>query len=363
MSPKSQEPPVASKSHTTLYRAHRPVTFDDVRGQDHIVKVLTAQVKNGKLAHAYLFAGTRGTGKTSIARIFARAIGTTDKDLYEMDAASNRGVDDVRELRDGVHTVPFDSKYKVYIIDEAHMLTKEAWNALLKTLEEPPAHVVFIFATTELEKVPDTILSRCEPHQFKTPSQDVIADVVTAVAKKEGWTLEKSAADLIGMLAEGSFRDSLGVLQKVLSVSKDTVVNVAEVEEVTGAPRGIIIAEILQALAARDSATAIKGIEDVSRTGGDARMLIRLLLKHVRAIVMLRVAKGVAQELHLSDEFSEADWKRIEALAADHKNGITSGTLKMLLDADVETVWASVPYMPLELAIMAQAEKEQTKTV
>jgi DNA polymerase-3 subunit gamma/tau len=358
MTAKKQEAPSA-KIHTTLYRAHRPFIFDDIRGQDHIVNVLRAQVDNNKIAHAYLFAGTRGTGKTSIARIFARAVGTTEKDLYEMDAASNRGVDDVRELRDGVHTVPFDSRYKVYIIDEAHMLTKEAWNALLKTLEEPPAHVVFIFATTEIEKVPDTIISRCEVHQFKTPSQAVIADVVTTVAHKEGWKLEKSAADLVGMLAEGSFRDALGVLQKVLSVSKDKVVNIAEVEEVTGAPRGIIIAEILEALAARDSATALKGVEDVARTGGDARTLIRLLLKHVRAIIMVRVAKQVSQELHLSEEFSEGDWKRIETLAADIKGGITSGTLKVLLDADAETVWASMPYMPLELAIITQAEKEQ----
>src|SRR6266436_4362104 len=148
--------------HQTLYRAYRPQDFSEVRGQEHIVKALEAAIKSKKISHAYLFSGGRGTGKTSVARILARELGVTDKDLYEMDAASNRGIDDIRELREGVYAMPFESPYKFYIIDEAHMLTKEAWNALLKTLEEPPAHVIFILATTDIDKVPDTIVSRCQ---------------------------------------------------------------------------------------------------------------------------------------------------------------------------------------------------------
>src|SRR3989338_1626236 len=146
--------------HATLYSAYRPATFDEVRGQSQVTDVLEKSIKNKKIAHAYLFAGGRGTGKTSVARILARALGVSEKDLYEIDAASNRGIDDIRSLREGVYASPFDSPYKFYIIDEAHMLTKDAWNAFLKTLEEPPAHCIFVLATTERDKIPETIQSR-----------------------------------------------------------------------------------------------------------------------------------------------------------------------------------------------------------
>src|SRR5258706_4881767 len=150
----------------SLYRKYRPNDWDEVLGQDHVVKVLDGSINNGKVAHAYLFSGSRGTGKTSVARIFARALGTSENDIYEIDAASNRGIDDIRELREDVRVLPFESKHKVYIIDEVHMLTKEAWGALLKTLEEPPEHAIFVLATTELGKVPETIRSRCQTFEF-----------------------------------------------------------------------------------------------------------------------------------------------------------------------------------------------------
>jgi DNA polymerase-3 subunit gamma/tau len=178
--------------HTALYRTYRPNTFDAVVGQEHVTSVLQAAIANQKIAHAYLFYGTRGTGKTTMARIFARALGATNKDIYEMDAASNRRVEDFRELNDSTYTLPFESPYKVYIIDEAHMLTKEAFNAFLKTLEEPPAHVVFILATTEPDKLPDTIVSRCQTFAFNKPTPAVLAQVITRVAKKEGYTLERA---------------------------------------------------------------------------------------------------------------------------------------------------------------------------
>src|SRR3990167_369553 len=157
-----------------LYRKYRPASFDDIRGDQEVVAVLRAAVAQGKVAHAYLFAGGRGTGKTSMARILARALGTSEQDIYEMDAASNRGIDEIRELREGVATLPFESKYKFYIIDEAHALTRDAWGALLKTLEEPPAHAIFVLATTELDRVPETILSRCQTFNFKKPSHEIL---------------------------------------------------------------------------------------------------------------------------------------------------------------------------------------------
>src|SRR6056297_1764313 len=174
---------------SALYRKYRPESFADVRDQDHIVSALEGAIKKGEIPHALLFSGTRGTGKTTLARIFAHEIGTSDIDLYEIDAASNRGIDDIRELKEAVHTLPYESEQKVYIIDEVHMLTKEAFNALLKTLEEPPAHVVFILATTEVEKLLDTILSRCQVFQFRAPSRAVLAEMVTEIARKEGFSL------------------------------------------------------------------------------------------------------------------------------------------------------------------------------
>ena len=168
-----------------LYRKYRPQSLDDVIGQDHIVKVIEGSLKQGNISHAYLFFGSRGTGKTSVARIIARELETGPTDIHEIDAASNRGIDDIRALREEVRTLPFDSKYKVYIVDEVHMLTKEAFNALLKTLEEPPAHVIFILATTEMDKVPETILSRCQVFTFHRPTETILRKMAQEIAKKE----------------------------------------------------------------------------------------------------------------------------------------------------------------------------------
>ncbi len=204
-------------SHEVLYRKYRPQGFADVIGQDSVVKALSGAIKNKTIAHAYLFAGSRGIGKTSIARIFAREIGTTPNDIYEIDAASNRGIDDIRALRDAVGTLPFESEFKVYIIDEVHMLTKEAFNALLKTLEEPPKHVVFILATTEVYKLPETIVSRCQVFEFKRPTVDILKDTVMAIAEKEGFTIEPGGAELVALVGDGSFRDTHGVLERVIA--------------------------------------------------------------------------------------------------------------------------------------------------
>lgn len=212
-----------SESYIALYRKYRPQSFKDVAGQDKIVDLLESTIKQKKISHAYLFCGGRGTGKTTVARIFANEIGCSPEDIIEIDAASNRGIDEIRELREAVRTVPFSSSHKVYIIDEAHMLTKEAANALLKTLEEPPAHVIFILATTDPEKLPTTIISRCQKIIFVSPDVTTLSKQLVYVAKKEGKVLEDATAALIAVHGNGSYRDALGVLEQVLSFGDTTI--------------------------------------------------------------------------------------------------------------------------------------------
>ena len=334
--------------HATLYRTYRPATFAEVRGQEHIVGTLEKAIKNNKIAHAYLFSGGRGTGKTSVARILAHELGVSDKDLYEIDAASNRGIDDIRELREGVYAMPFSSPYKFYIIDEAHMLTKEAWNALLKTLEEPPSHAIFVLATTERDKVPDTIQSRCEVYTFKQPTREILAQIVSDVAKSEGYVIENAGAELIALLAEGSFRDALSILQKVLSVAEGKKVSITDVESVSGAPRSEIVRQIVAGLAKKDSSLALSAVETAVGENMDARTLTKLLIHRLRVILLMRFAPELADRL--GNELTEADLALAKELSKDP--GVTSETLRVLLEAHSRMAYAAVPHLPLELAVI-----------
>jgi DNA polymerase-3 subunit gamma/tau len=339
--------------HQTLYRAYRPQKFSEVHGQDHVVKVLEAAIDNKKVAHAYLFVGSRGTGKTSVARILARELGVSDKDLYEMDAASHTGVDNIRELREAVNVMPFESPYRFYIIDEAHMLSKGAWNAFLKTLEEPPSHVIFVLATTEREKIPDTIQSRCEMYVFKRPTREVLVQTITDVAKKEGYALERAAGELIALLAEGSFRDALSILQKVLSVSKDKKVDLAEVEAVTGAPPGEMVRTLIRALADKNTGTALKVISGAVEHNVDMRIFTRLLIHRLRAVLLVRFAPDLAESF--SREMSSEDYGLAKEISKN--SAITSDTLRAVLEAHATMHYAAVPHLPLELAIMDKGTK------
>ena len=208
-----------SETYIALYRKYRPQSFETVVGQEQIVELLKSTISKKKISHAYLFCGGRGTGKTTVARIFARDIGCNPEDIIEIDAASNRGIDEIRELREAVRTAPFSSPYKVYIVDEAHMLTKEAANALLKTLEEPPSHVIFILATTDPEKLPATIVSRCQKVTFKSPDIDTLSKQLLYVAEQEGKEMSQETAELVARHGKGSYRDALGVLEQVFATS------------------------------------------------------------------------------------------------------------------------------------------------
>jgi DNA polymerase-3 subunit gamma/tau len=335
-----------TEEFVALYRKYRPQKFKDVIGQDHVVKVLKGAIDLGNISHAYLFAGSRGTGKTSIARIFAREIGTSQNDLYEIDAASNRGIDDVRQIREGVSTLPFESRFKVYIIDEVHMLTKEAFNALLKTLEEPPPHAIFILATTETEKLPETVVSRCQVFSFKKPSQKILKDVVTDVAKQEGFSVESSSAELIALLGDGSFRDTLGILQKVISSSPVKKLSIEEIELVTGAPKTQLVNDFIASLHSKSGA-ALKIIRKVTDTNVDISTFIKLVLQKIRAILLLRFSPDLAKELE--EEFSEEDFKFLKTLADKKESGISSKTVLELLKAQEQVRFSPIPELPLEL--------------
>ncbi|GMU74303.1 MAG: hypothetical protein AMXMBFR44_5000 [Candidatus Campbellbacteria bacterium] len=335
--------------HVALYRKYRPQTFTDVRGQDQVVSVLSSALAKGNIGHAYLFAGSRGTGKTSVARIFAREIGTHDTDLYELDAASNRGIDDVRALREAVNTLPFSSPYKVYIIDEVHMLTKEAFNALLKTLEEPPSHVIFILATTETEKIPETIISRCEVHTFKQPSRHILKEHIIDIAKKEGFTLEHAAADLIALLADGSFRDAHGILQKIIHSSSDKKVSVDEVSLITSAPRGELVNDVLRSIQENDASRGITALSAAADAGVDMKVFGKLLLEKVRAVLLLRYTSDVHERF--AEEFSPEDLAFLTELSAKDSR-ITSAVLSRFLSAYAAVDRAHITHVPLELALL-----------
>lgn len=337
-------------AHQSLYRAYRPQAFKDVIGQDQVVRPLEAQIRDGKVGHAYLFAGSRGLGKTSIARIFARELKTDERDIYELDAASNNGVDEVRALNESVHTLPFNSERKVYILDEAHMLSKGAWNALLKTLEEPPAHVVLILATTELEKVPDTVRSRCQVFSFRKPSRAGLAALVSDVARKEGFSIEPAAADLIGMLGDGSYRDALSVLEKALASSTDKALTREETEQATGAPKHALVHALAAALSEGNEAAALATIQAVAAQGIDLSLYLTLVLEYLRQVLLMRHAPELAKaiEAELGDDAA----KEAAVLAKAQGSKLTHETLARFLDAAGRMRFAPVPQLPLELAVL-----------
>lgn len=348
-------------SNEVLYRKYRPQKFSEVVGQDHVVDVLEAALKGGSTAHAYLFAGSRGTGKTSVARIFASEIGTSQNDLYEIDAASNRGIDDIRAIREAVNAQPFESLYKVYIIDEVHMLTKEAFNALLKTLEEPPKHAIFILATTEIEKLPETIVSRCQVFIFKKPTQKILKEVVLRTAKDEGFVLESAAAELIALLGDGSFRDTLGTLQKVIgsigggagkghASGTGKKITLEDVATVTGSPRGAIVNDFVTALAKKDLGLGLQAIQHAVDANVDMKIYVSMILERVRAVLLLRLAPDFAKTLQ--NELSETDFIFAENLSKGATVNIASATILALLEAQQQLGFATVTQLPLELALI-----------
>ncbi len=339
-----------------LYRKYRPQLWDEVKNQDHITTVLKGAIEKGMIPHALLFTGSRGTGKTTVARIFARAIGAKEIDTYEIDAASNRGIDDIRELKNAVHTAPYESPYKVYIIDEVHMLTKEAFNALLKTLEEPPAHVIFILATTEADKLLDTITSRCQVFRFRTPTRAELAEIVLSTAKAEAFALDRAGAEVIALAADGSYRDALGITQKVMMASSDRALEHDEIAVVVGAPRATLVRALIEGLEAGNTDAVLGVVEEALTARVDMKLFMRLLLERVRTVLLLRHRPTSSETL--LGAYAADEQALLTTIAKNPRSPLNAKMLARLLTAALEMQALATPQLALELALIEVTEKK-----
>lgn len=308
--------------HKALYRAYRPQTFEDVVGQEHIIRTLKNQVENNNIGHAYLFTGTRGTGKTSTAKIFARAVNCTNginqepcnecdvcrdilndniMDVIEIDAASNNSVDDIRELRESVKYSPAKAKYKVYIIDEVHMLSQGAFNALLKTLEEPPSYIIFILATTEPHKIPATILSRCQRFDFKRVTVKDMSDRMKKICLEENIYVEEKALNLISRNSQGALRDALSILDQCISFG-DNKIEYKDVVELLGTVNIEQLFDMAECIINQDTKKSLQNLNEFVIWGKDIRNLINDLIDHFRNLMVCKVSNELDEIISLPEE-------------------------------------------------------------
>lgn len=342
-----------SEPHIALYRKYRPQTFDDVVGQKEVVTLLREAITKKKIAHAYLFSGGRGTGKTTLARIFARDIGCNPEDIIEIDAASNRGIDEIRELREAVRTAPFSSPYKVYIVDEVHMLTKEAANALLKTLEEPPAHVVFILATTDPLKLPETILSRCQRVILRIPDLATLAARLVYVAEEEGRSLDEKTALLVASHGNGSYRDAIGVLEQVLTSQGKKIVY-DDVVAFLGVTNKEELLTLLRAICAKDAKVVYEVCASLEKSNVAPLRAYDDLVEMVRVGLLARIGEG--EVVHTDKELLGT----LSVLAKEYPYDISSKMVITLLDERRLLEVSSLSPWTAFQAIMVQVSERQT---
>jgi len=365
--------------YKALYRRFRPQIFEDVIGQDPIITTLKNQIKSNNISHAYLFCGTRGTGKTSTARIFARAVncsnpqdfnpcnkcsicnGILDEsimDIVEIDAASNRGVENIRELRETVKYPPSRGKYKVYIIDEVHMLTTEAFNALLKTLEEPPKHIIFILATTDPQKLPPTILSRCQRFDFKSVTTKDIVKGLRNICKELQVEVEEDALNIIAINASGALRDALSILEQCISFS-DKKISTQDVVETLGIVNQEILLNLANAIGEKNSSEAIYIVQKIIEEGKDVQQLIKDLIRHFRNLIMIKMEVELEELQNLSQEVIE----KLEKQGKLFDSQDITEIIYTLSDTEAKAKYAAQPRILLEVAIISLCQRKEANNI
>jgi len=361
--------------YQALYRKYRPKTFDEVLGQEHITTTLKNQIANGNVGHAYLFSGTKGTGKTSTAKIFSRAVnclnpkdgnpcneceickGILDEsimDVVEMDAASNRKIEDIRELRDRVIYPPARTKYKIYIIDEVHMLTNEAFNALLKTLEEPPKHLIFILATTEMERLPQTILSRCQRFDFKRiTSKDIIANMKN-ICDQLNMKVEDRALHLIARNSDGAMRDALSLLDQCLSY-KEGELTYEDTLDILGIANTDILFSLAEDIRKKELERALLKIDDIVQEGKDLHQFIKDLIYHFRNLLISKTANNAENIMDMDKETFQMYIEQSKSMSLEY----ILKALDILTKCENQAKWATQPRIILEMATIKLINLEE----
>ncbi len=362
------------KENLVLYRKYRPTKFSEVVGQDHVVKTLTNALSEEMVSHAYLFSGPRGTGKTTIARLLAKAVNCENKkkgefepcnkcsscleiekgraiDLIEIDAASHRGIDEIRDLKSGIRFSPSKLKYKVFIIDECHQLSKDAANALLKTLEEPPAHAIFILATTEAHKMIGTIVSRCQRFDFRKLRAPEIIKKMKFIVKKEGIKIEEKALNLIALNSEGSIRDAEGFLDQVLTFSGNgKEIKTEDIRGLLGAVEVEIVGEFVDFIVDKNNKGALEFLNKTFGAGYDPQEFLSALISYLRQALLLKISSDFDDPF--VESLTKEEKERLENQIKSFSEKQIRNILNLFLEAEAKTRYSSISQLPLELALV-----------